>query len=73
MSKSVKIKPREGLKVFNPATMLHLKKDGEDIVLNPYWRRMLKCGDAELVKKQSKPRVSKARKSKTNNEENSEE
>lgn len=45
------LKPsKEGLKVFNPATGLHLKPEGEEIHDSLYWRRMQKCGDVVEVK-----------------------
>lgn len=50
---SVKIKPTSPkLKVLNPQTNLHIKNDGEQIVLNKYWRRLIKAGDVEIVKAQ---------------------
>jgi hypothetical protein len=41
------LKPsKAGLKVFNPATGLHLKPEGEEVAMSNYWHRMIKCGDA---------------------------
>lgn len=51
-SKTEILKPsKPGLKVFNPATGLHLNENGEEIVINLYWRRMKDCGDVVVVKK----------------------
>lgn len=49
---SMILKPsKDGLKVFNPATKLHLRKEGDEVVINNYWRRMIGCGDVVEVKK----------------------
>lgn len=51
-----KLKPGKGLKVFNPATGLHLNSEGEEVSMSNYWRRMINCGDAvevsPIIKKQ---------------------
>ena len=53
------LKPsRPGLKVFNPATGLHLKEDGEEVVINLYWLRMKDCGDVVVVKKIESKKIS---------------
>lgn len=45
------LKPaKDGLKVFNPATGLHLNANGEEISISSYWHRMIKCGDVVEVK-----------------------
>lgn len=45
------LKPsKEGLKVFNPATSLHLKPEGEEVAMSNYWHRMIKCGDVVETK-----------------------
>lgn len=64
-SKSVMIKPKRGLKVFNPATKLHLKESGEEIVMSTYWKRRFKDDEIEMVE-QAKP-VKKTKTKKTKN------
>ena len=48
-SKSIMIKPKRGLKVFNPSTKLHIKESGEQVVMSGYWRRRLKDDEIEIV------------------------
>lgn len=53
-----KLKPsKEGLKVLNPATSLHLPEDGKEVEINSYWRRRLEAGEVVEVtaKKVSMP------------------
>ena len=50
MSKSIKVKPKEGLKVFNPATKLHIDESGTLIVWSTYWQRRFNDGEIEIVK-----------------------
>lgn len=49
MNKSVVVRPKKGLKVFNPATRLHIKESGEEIVISTYWMRRFKDKEIELV------------------------
>ena len=49
MNKSVVIKPKKGLKVFNPATKLHIKESGEEIVVSTYWMRRFRDDEIEIV------------------------
>lgn len=64
---SVKLKPsREGLKVYKPETRLHLKEEGETIVLNKYWRRLIKSGDVVVVKDPEKAKGKNPQKNKQN-------
>lgn len=44
-----KLIPRDGLKVFNPKTKTFLKKEGEVVNMNPYWRRRVKDKDFKKV------------------------
>lgn len=45
-----KLKPKsDDLKVFNPATGLHLVKEGAEVALDNYWRRRLKAGEVVEV------------------------
>lgn len=45
------LKPgKPDLLVRHPLTKRKLKADGEEIQLNSYWRRRLKCGDVIEVK-----------------------
>jgi len=46
----VKIAPRHGLIVRDPATRRPLAKEGEERELTGYWRRRLLCGDVLIVK-----------------------
>lgn len=48
------IKPKEGLKVFYPKLNRYLKENGEEVFIDRYWRRMIKCGDASIVDDQKK-------------------
>ena len=62
------LKPGNGdLKVFNPATGLHLNKDGEEVKMSTYWLRMLKCGDAVEVLPQPKQEPQPKKQSQKNN------
>ncbi|MBE9542497.1 MAG: DUF2635 domain-containing protein [Proteobacteria bacterium] len=56
-NKSIMIKPKEGLKVFNPATKLHIKESGELIVMSTYWQRRFNDNEIELVKKEVKKKI----------------
>ena len=49
MNKSVVIKPKKGLKVFNPATKLHIKESGEEVVVSTYWMRRFREGEIEVI------------------------
>lgn len=49
-----KLKPKsDDLKVFNPATGLHLKNEGEEVAVDNYWRRRLKTGEVVAVEEKS--------------------
>jgi len=72
MSKSVKIKPIEGVKVFNPATKLHIDSEGAEVILSTYWRRIIKSGDVEVIQEKTKEKVSKPKKTKNNIEKSEE-
>ena len=48
MTKKEIIKPKDGLQVRKPDGT-HLKKDGEKIELNSYWRRRLADGSIEVI------------------------
>lgn len=65
------LKPgKDGLKVFNPATGLHLKEKGEEVSMSSYWKRMIKCGDAVEVKPaQKQDHQSNKKQSQKNNSE----
>lgn len=70
---AVKLKPsRPELKVYNPATGLHLKNEGDFIVLNKYWRRLLKAGDVEIEKAEEPKPAPKKASSRNNNQETEE-
>lgn len=67
------VKPsKKELKVYNPATRLHLNEDGVSVVLNKYWRRLIKSGDVVVVEKAIKKvkevKESKEKKSSRNKE-----
>lgn len=38
---SVKLRPANNMKVFNPSTGLHLSESGEEVILDTYWRRRI--------------------------------
>lgn len=45
-----KLKPsREGIKVFNPATKLDLKPEGEEVAMSNYWIRRIQDKDVVEV------------------------
>lgn len=50
MTKFKTLKPKDGLKVFNPATGRHLKPEGEEVVMSNYWYKIERSGDASEVK-----------------------
>lgn len=70
MSKTVKVKPKKGLKVFDPATKLHLTDEGKEVPYSMYWRRMINCGDVEVVRPEKKAtkKASKPKKSEVSEE-----
>jgi len=43
------IKPKEGIKILNPATGRILSAEGELVDLSTYWRRRIKDGDVLIV------------------------
>ena len=49
-NKSIMIKPKRGLKVFNPSKKLHVKESGELVVMSNYWKRRLKDDEIEIIK-----------------------
>lgn len=63
------LKPsREDLKVFDPATKLHLPKEGKKVKLTSYWRRRLSCGDClEVKEEEKKEEVKQVKKSEKSN------
>jgi hypothetical protein len=46
----MKVKPREGLKVLNPDSRLHLPPEGAEVPETSYWLRRLADGDVVLSK-----------------------
>jgi len=50
----VTIKPKAGLKVRKPDSMLFLREEGESVPMVAYWARRLNDGDVEEVKKEKK-------------------
>lgn len=48
-NKSIMIKPKRGLKVFNPSKQLHIKESGELVVMSNYWKRRLRDDEIEIV------------------------
>ena len=62
------LKPsNDGLKVFNPATGLHLKPDGEEVAMSNYWQRRLLS--KEVVECEQLPEKKNVKDSKKNNSE----
>ena len=60
----IRVRPKNGARVLNPATYSPLAERGEVVPQNSYWLRRLKCGDVEEVKAVSKKHaVSKKQKS----------
>lgn len=49
MSEKIVIKPKAGLKILNPVSMLHLPESGELVEHSSFWARRLKDGSVELV------------------------
>jgi hypothetical protein len=43
------LKPKDGLRVCDPATGKPLAAEGENKCLNVYWQRRLNDGDVEIV------------------------
>jgi hypothetical protein len=43
------IKPKEGMKILNPATGRVLSAEGELVDLSTFWRRRIKDGDVVIV------------------------
>lgn len=39
------LKPKDGLKVYDPEAHAHLPEDGRRVTVNSYWLRRLKDGD----------------------------
>lgn len=69
--KMVSIKPKAGLKVRKPDSMMLLRDEGETVPMVAYWARRLKDGDVEEVKKEEPKKSipsSSRRKSKTQEE-----
>lgn len=46
----MKLKPKKDSKIPMPGLKRFLAADGESVVLNTYWRRLLKSGDVLEVK-----------------------
>lgn len=67
MSKSIIVKPKKGLKVFNPATKLHIKESGEEIVMSTYWQRRFNDNEIEQVIAEKAPKKSESKKTKKTN------
>ncbi len=44
---TIKLKPRKGIRVLDPATRKPLPERGEKVTLTTYWRRRLRDGDVE--------------------------
>lgn len=44
-----KIKPKQGVTVKDPDTLVPLKKEGEDKPRNAYWLRRVKDGDCIVI------------------------
>lgn len=63
------LRPSNGdLKVYNPATGLHLKPEGEEVAMSNYWYRRLLSGEVVEVEQFIAP-VKKESNSKKNNSE----
>ncbi len=64
----MRVLPKKGLKVFNPATKLHLSKDKPiNVPESNYWRRRLADGDISIVAKEEiKKKVKKSKETKHN-------
>lgn len=46
----MRVKPAEGRKVRDPASLQHLPEGGAEVPDTSYWRRRLQAGDVVLVK-----------------------
>lgn len=57
--KKTKLKPVEERKIPNPKSGFFLKKEGEVVELNKYWRRRLLFGEVVEVKKEMKKTIPK--------------
>lgn len=66
---SIKIKPSNPkLKVYDPATGLHIPAEGKEVSSSKYWRRLIKTGDVvAVVEKIFKPKKEDEKKQKINN------
>jgi len=51
------IKPKAGLKIRHPKSKLFLQEEGEEVLLNTFWRRRLNDGDVIEVKNEVKEKV----------------
>lgn len=63
------VRPIEGLRVRDPATLQHLPEDGAQVPRTPYWLRRLRMGDVELVERAEAERKRTSTKRKTSQEE----
>ncbi len=53
--KTMYIRPREGLKIYNFEAECYLPESGTHVPRSAYWLRRLKDGDIEII--DAKPRV----------------
>lgn len=50
------------VKVFDPATKLHLKEEGKEVPKSNYWLRRLRDGDIVEIKKEESKAIRKSNK-----------
>lgn len=65
------IKPKKGLRVLNPATMLPISEDGQKVSKNSYWTRRQLDGDITISEVAEKT-LKKATQSKNKNKDSKE-
>jgi hypothetical protein len=46
---TITVRPRNGIKLFDPASKAHLPAEGAEVESSIYWERRLLDGDAILV------------------------
>jgi len=49
MSKTVFIKPKEGLVIYDDKTLQVLPSEGKKVEMSVYWRRRIKAGEVIVV------------------------